>query len=791
MTDQGLPILAHEEEILGAIEKHQVVVVVGETGSGKTTQIPLFLYRAGYDDAGKKIGVTQPRRIAAMSVAKFVAESLNVALGAGVGYKIRFDDSTTEGTSIKFVTDGILLREAQLDPDLTQYSVIVVDEAHERSLNIDFVLGLLKDVLPRRPDLKVVVTSATIDPKKFADYFGGAPTISVSGRTFPVDIIHTLKPVEVIEDNNLFGVEESSPMLYALINEVLTITSHPYRDDDILVFMAGKDEIDAAIAKIEGYLGPRADSVVLLPVYGAMMPEEQQRIFAKYPGRRKVIFATNIAETSLTIDGIVFVIDTGYIKQASFNPASGVGSLDVVKHSRAGCDQRAGRAGRTRPGVCVRLFTEEDYRSRPLYTEPEIRRTDLAGVVLQMTAMGIKDVENFDFIDPPDRKTFHGAHETLRALGAMDEEDQLTEIGRTMASLPLAPRIGRMLITAREQGCLLEAAITAASLGLRSPFITPRDKKYEAINAHAEFRDNRSDFQSLLNAYSAYHEAGASRLWCKERFLDWRVMEETTKVHKQIMEILRSHGFEPSSDPSREKITYAVTSGLVENLCEKTGRHSYQRVQGFEEIYIHPGSGLFDGWAGRFIICAEIVTTTRCFARGCATLEPVWLPTWLPRLAPKHCRIVSKELTRYVPERSVAVLGQTVYFKDNPIGDREREVALRAAHEFQNRLIKEALEKKWVRLRVVVDRSATRRALEEGDREYAMSVIDDSEPGEYYCEIEEWYGGRHLAKPKFRVIDLPALPTEPKSERERKEAIPIDPSALELLAEKFKGHRAK
>ncbi len=791
MTDQSLPILAHEDEILGAIQKHQVVVVVGETGSGKTTQIPLFLYRAGYDDAGKKIGITQPRRIAATSVAKFVAESLNVKLGEEVGYKIRFDDATTEGTSIKFVTDGILLREAQLDPDLRQYSVVVVDEAHERRLNIDFVLGLLKDVLPRRPDLKVVVTSATIDPKKFAGYFGGAPVVSVSGRTFPVDIIHMLEPAREIEDSNPFGVDEPDPVTQILINEVLTIASHPYQDDDVLVFMAGKDAIDATITKLEEHLGPRADPIALLPVYGAMMPEEQQKIF-EYPGKRKVIFATNIAETSLTIDGIVYVVDTGLIKQTNFDHQSGVGSLDVVKHSRAGCDQRAGRAGRTKPGVCVRLYTERDYKSRPLFTEPEIRRTDLAGVVLQMIAMGIKDIENFDFIDPPDREVFHSAHKTLQALGALDEKDQLTEIGQTMASLPLAPRISRMLITAREKGCLLEVVVIAASLGQRSPFVTPRGKRQEATSAHREFRDPRSDFQSLLNLYEAFHRVDGSRLWCAQRFIDWRVMYEINKVHEQIMEILRSRGFEPSSDTSREKITYAVASGLVENLCEKTGRHSYQRSQGFEEVFIHPGSGLFSGWAGRFIIASELVTTTRCFARGCAAIESAWLPTWLPELAPKHCRIVSKELDRYIPERSVAILKQAVSFKDNPVGEREREMSLEAARAFQDGLVKEAIGRKWVKLRVEVDRSATRRAYGSNGQEYAMSVIDTSRPGEYYCEVEEWMTGRGFAKPRFRVIELPPIVLEkPKEKTVRKEAAPIAPLALELLREKFKSHRAK
>lgn len=791
MTDQSLPILAHEDEILSRLQRHQVVVVVGEIGSGKTTQIPPILYRAGYSDAGRKIGVTQPRRIAAMSIAKFVAQSLNVTLGEAVGYKVRFDDSTTEGTAIKFMTDGILLREAQQNASLIQYSVIVVDEAHERNLNTDFVLGLLKDVLPRRPDLKIVVTSATIDPKKFSDYFGGAPIISVSGRAFPVNVVHMRRSVEETRDSSSFGVGESDPMIRALISEVLTIMSHPYRDDDILVFMAGEDEIDAAITKLEERLGSRADSVVLLPVYGAMMPEEQQRIFAKYPpGKRKVIFATNIAETSLTIDGIVFVIDTGRIKQIGFNAVSGVGSLDVVRHSRAGCDQRAGRAGRTKPGVCIRLYTEEDYKSRPLFTEPEIRRTDLAGVVLQMIAMGIKDVGNFDFIDPPDREALHSAHETLRALGALDEEDQLAEIGRTMAPLPLAPRLGRMLITAREKGCVMEVSTVVASLGQRSPFVTPRGRKREALDAHSPYRDDRSDFQSFLNLYRAYHLSGGRRDWCGERFIDWRIMEEVTKIHKQIIEILQSNGFELSSDSSRERITYAVASGLVENLCEKTGRHSYARAQGFEKVFIHPASSLFNAWAGRFIIASEIVTTTRCFARGCAAIEPAWLPTWLPELAPKHCRIVSKELARYIPERSVAVFRQTVYFKDNPIGEREREITLRAAHEFQKELVCQALEKKWVRLAVSVDQSGTRRAYGENRRAYAMSVINRSEPGEYYCEIEEWGGDKRLAKPKFRVINLPPLPVEPKKETERKEVAPIDPSVLKLLAEKFTSHRA-
>ncbi|MDO8560702.1 MAG: ATP-dependent RNA helicase [bacterium] len=813
----NFPILAHEEEIFARLRENQVIVVVGETGSGKTTQIPLFLYKAGYAGNDKRIGITQPRRIAATFVAKFVAEGLGVRIGNEVGYKIRFDDNTDntdEGTAVKFMTDGILLREAQLDPELSQYSVIMVDEAHERSLNIDFVLGLIKDVLPRRPDIKVVVTSATINPQKFANYFGSAPIVSVSGRMFPVEIRYHSRCYP-------YGMN-GEKVIKAVVDEVFGICANDNvdADGDVLVFMTGKDDIDATARRLQEELGDMKSGIVVLPVYGAMMPEEQQRIFRRYPNKRKVILATNIAETSLTIDGVVYVIDSGYIKQTGYNSQSGVGSLNVIEHSRAGCDQRAGRAGRTKPGVCIRLYTEENYGSRQLFTTPEILRTDLAGVVLQMIAMGIADVENFDFIDPPDKKAFHDAHKTLRALGAIDQKDNLTKIGEMMSALPLEPRIGRMLIAARERGCLEEVAIIAASLGQRPPFVMPRDndEKWDAKRAHTEFKDAYSDFQSLLNVYDAYHSAGAERDWCVQRFIDWRVMEEIMKIEEQIVQVLLDNGFEPSSSSSREDITLAVASGLAQNLCEKTGRHNYTREGTDEAIFIHPGSGLFKGQAGMFIVCAELRTTSRCFALGCAAIEPAWLP----EIVPQHCQVRPKGLARYDADKSVAVLEEEVLYKGRAMGSRERKISLRKAHELQNAQIKEALRMGYKKLTVIEGRSRfDRRAVSSDGTQYELPYFDNSEPGEYYCEIVSsekrglypmtFSGRRRLyrrepydhhqrsfstpevhdqAIPKVCVIDLPPLPTEPAGNI--KEAKPaVANLAIQLLADKFKDARAR
>lgn len=397
-----LPIKEAKNRIIDAIIDNPVVIVVGETGSGKTTQLPQFLHEIGLAQNGM-IGITQPRRIAATSVARFVASQMGTQLGNKVGYQVRFDKAADITTDIKFMTDGILLREFQEDADLSKYSVILVDEAHERSQNIDFLLGLLKDLLTRRPDLRIVISSATINAKEFSQYFNNAPVINVSGRTYPVEIVY----------------EESELQTGSLVDRVVdkVIDIHLFEQEgDILVFMTGADDINQVIKKLDE---KKLSGLVVLPAYAALDQEDQNEIFVQYPGTRKVVVATNIAETSITIDGICYVVDSGYIKQMNFDPLSGIHSLDMVEHSKAGCEQRAGRAGRTREGTCYRMFSKESFNERLDFTEPEIKRTSLASIVLAMEDIGINNIIDFDFVDPPDKVAFTSAYNELKALGAI------------------------------------------------------------------------------------------------------------------------------------------------------------------------------------------------------------------------------------------------------------------------------------------------------------------------------------------------------------------------------------
>lgn len=612
-----LPIIAHQEEIVKAVCENQVVIVVGETGSGKTTLIPLFLYEAGFGDKGW-VGITQPRRIAATSVARYVARQIGCRLGDEVGYKIRFDDETTQGTVIKFMTDGIVLREIQRDPELSNYEVIVVDEAHERSLNIDFTLGLLKDLLEHRKDLKVLVTSATIDAEKFSKFFGNAPVINVSGRTYPVEIVYL--PNKEIE-------------------EVVAEISAKGKPGDILSFVAGWDDISNAMGKIKKL--DVSSMLEIIPVHGEMEPGEQDKIFARFPGKKKVSVATNIAETSITPDGVVYVIDTGWIKQTDFDSSTGIGSLNTVKHSKAGCNQRAGRAGRTQPGICYRLFSEDDFNKRPEFTKPEILRTSLAGVILQMKALGIKNPEEFEFVDMPEKEAIRKAHQTLQALGALDAKDELTEIGWEMANLPLEPHIARMVIAAAKYGCLEEVLVVASSLSVRNifPLIKDEEQKKLAAEAQAKFKDSASDFLTLLKVWEEYRNSGFDRNWIIKNFLNWKALEEIRKIRGQLFSILRNH-YKITSNSDKEAIAKAVATGLVENLLNYYGRHAYRTARG-DSVFIHPSSAVFGGFNHPdWMVAAEIVTTKKTFARDCMAIRP----EWMEEIAPQLCKYETDEI---------------------------------------------------------------------------------------------------------------------------------------------------
>ena len=620
-----LPILEHKDLIVRTIEDHQVTIVVGETGSGKTTMLPIFLYQAGFAGYLEDgiIGITEPRRIAATSVARFVAEKLGGKLGETVGYQIRFDGDTGKDASVKFMTDGILLREIQLDPDLKKYSVIMIDEAHERSQNIDFLLGLLKDVLTRRDDLRIVISSATIDANKFSQYFSGAPIINIEGRTFNVDVKWTEKNIS-FED-----------MADAVVERVCKICADPfYWDGDILIFTTGEAEIKKIIRKLEEQ---DLRDIVFLPAHGSLPPEDQQRIFAKFPGQMKVIVATNIAETSITVDGVVYVIDTGLVKQTHFDSYTGIQSLDEIRHSQAGCDQRAGRAGRTQPGHCFRLYAKADFQFRPRFTEPEIKRTSLASVVLAMESLGIDDIENFDFIDPPDKDAFAQAYQALIMLGAITKDKTgLTELGERMSALPLEPTIARMVLEAEKHKCTAEIVTIAAFLSVRSVFCRPKDKELEADEAHRKFKNEQSDALTYLAVWEEYKSSNFRPQWCFDNFLNNKTLKEVRNIRSQLLGMLKQSGIEYCcADGDSDKVLRCVVSGLIGNLVIIGGRNSYHGVLHPELncIFTHPSSSLFNNFPPpRFLVFTRTMETTKRFAHGCTAVEPEWLPELAPSM---------------------------------------------------------------------------------------------------------------------------------------------------------------
>ncbi len=670
-----LPIEAVRKKIVSTIQENQVVIVVGATGSGKTTRLPVFLYEACCSKQGV-IGITEPRRIAATSVAKFVAEQLGTELGDKVGYQIRFDDQVSRETEIKFMTDGILLREIQDDPDLKRYSVIMVDEAHERSVNIDFTLGLLKDLLSRRPDLKVVVSSATIDADKFSKYFGGAPVVEVSGRTYPVDIIWS--------GENHFAHQ----MVQAVVEKVVAIHTRE-AEGDVLVFMTGVDDINQVVELLEE---KKYGDLVVLPAHGSLAPEEQKQIFHHFPGKRKVIVATNIAETSITIDGVVYVVDSGLVKQTNFDAQTGIQSLDVVKHSQAGCNQRAGRAGRTRPGVCYRMYTQAEFSQRLAYTEPEIRRMSLAGVVLAMESIGIKDVEAFSFVDQPDRDAFHEAYETLVALGAIKaDRSALTSIGIDMSKLPLEPRIARMVLEADKHGCVREVATIAAFLSIRNVFVRPKGKEYEADMKHSRLKVHTSDALTFLKIWQSYEAANFERQWCFDNFLHVKSMDEVKSIRSQLLNILERGGMKLSSTIVERDIVRSVAAGLIQNLLQHGSRHIYSGTlrDNLYGVYVHPSSAVF-GWSDpRWIVCTEIVTTSKPFARGVSEVKP----EWLPELAPNHFSFGQSRLVRQTDDDQGMVATRVIMYRSTvgvtptEVGSVEFQISMAEAYEIEQKLV--------------------------------------------------------------------------------------------------------
>ena len=639
---EDLPVSQRRHEIAAAIRDHQVVVIAGETGSGKTTQIPKICLELGRGVTGA-IGHTQPRRLAARAVATRIAEELGVELGAAVGFSVRFTDQVSDTTLVKVMTDGILLNELQRDRDLRAYDTIIIDEAHERSLNIDFILGYLAQLLPRRPDLKVIITSATIDPERFSEHFGGAPIVEVSGRTFPVEIRY--RPVgegAEVDDAHLprrRGVDHDQ--LDAIVDAVRELWREP--PGDVLVFLSGEREIrDAADALRSLDL---ADTEIL-PLYSRLTTAEQQKVFRAHGGRR-IVLATNVAETSITVPGIRYVVDPGLARISRYSTRLKVQRLPIEPVSQASAAQRAGRCGRQSDGICIRLYAEEDFESRPAFTEPEMLRTNLASVILQMAAIGLGDIEAFPFVDPPDRRAVADGLRLLVELGALESDAgpgpvRLTDVGRTMARLPIDPRYARMLVEADRRGCLREVLIITSALSVPDIRERPTEHAAAADALHARFADPSSDFTSLLVLWRHLRQrqqalgSSAFRRECRGEHLNFVRLREWQDVHSQLRQVAGSMGLRPSDGPAEpEQVHRALLSGLLSHIGQRdeVGRE-FLGARGARFV-VFPGSALArkpPSW----VMAAELVETSRLFARTVARIEPDWVEELAPHLVKRH-----------------------------------------------------------------------------------------------------------------------------------------------------------
>ena len=603
---KNLPVYQHKDLIIKSLEEHQVIVVESPTGSGKTTQLPSILFDNGF--AGKKrIGVTQPRRIAALSVSHFIARQYDGKIPGVVGYRMRFVDETGPDTRIVIMTDGILLQELKFDPLLSEYGVIMVDEAHERSLNIDFILGLLKGITRERDDLKIIVSSATINARVFSEYFDECPVVSIDAQMFPVVVVYDPPAIPHDPESQL-----------AKIVEIAGKIEKEKKPGDILIFLSGEGQIKECISLLSDM--NKKKTMELLPLYARLSPDEQERVFHDYPGKRKVIVATNIAETSVTIDGVVHIVDPGNAKINYYNPDNFTSSLVEMPVSKASCNQRKGRAGRTAPGVCYRLYTEEEFDNRPLFTTEEIYRRDLSEVILRMADLGIKDFERFDFISNPGRKSIAGAIEVLRLLEAIDEKRDLTPIGKLMVKFPISPNLGRMIVAGIMESpqVLQEVLIGAAFLNDRVPFLLPHGFELEARKAHHTFRHKLGDFVSYLKLYRAYMDADDRESFCDRNYLDFKGMDEIRNVVKQLGEIVSELGVPLTGGGDLHHYLCALSKGLIHFVCRRDRGTSYSSLTAYR-VKIHPGSVMFREHP-EFIVAGEIVRTSQMYARSVSPL---------------------------------------------------------------------------------------------------------------------------------------------------------------------------
>ena len=613
-----LPVSSKKDEIAKLIQAHQVVIVCGETGSGKTTQLPKICLSLARGTAGF-IGHTQPRRIAARTVADRIAEELGESIGQSVGYKVRFHDKTRAESLVKLMTDGILLAETQNDPYLTQYDTIIIDEAHERSLNIDFLLGYMKWLLPKRPELKLIITSATIDPERFSRHFGNAPVIEVSGRTYPVEIRY--RPIEQSEED-----DETTADLQQAILDAVDELSRDLRGD-ILIFLSGEREIRETAESLRKH---HPIGYEILPLYSKLSVSEQERVF-KPKGNLRIVLATNVAETSLTVPGIRCVIDSGHARISRYSHRSKIQRLPIEKISQASANQRAGRCGRVAEGICIRLYSEDDFKARLEFTEPEILRTNLSSVILQMVSLNLGNIEDFPFVEPPEDKMIRDGKTMLHEVNALDKEGRLTEVGKQLAKLPTDPKLARMLLAAAENHCLTEVAIIVSALSIQDPREKPADKMQQADAKHAIFRHEESDFLTLLNIWNVFEEQkkhlsnNKLRKYCRDQFLSYIRMKEWFDIHAQIIQVVKG---ELKLKPNMIEAGYAeihrsLLPGLLSNIGFRHEQYEYLGARNLK-FFIFPGSGLHKT-RPKWVMAAEQVETSKVYARTVAKIEPEWI----------------------------------------------------------------------------------------------------------------------------------------------------------------------
>lgn len=841
---EELPVSGKRDEIAEAIAKHQVVIVCGETGSGKTTQLPKICLELGRGTAGM-IGHTQPRRIAARSVASRIAQELQSPLGQVVGYKVRFNDKLSESSYIKLMTDGILLAETQGDRFLNAYDTIIIDEAHERSLNIDFLLGYLKQLLPKRPDLKVIVTSATIDADRFSTHFNNAPVIEVSGRTYPVEIRYRplgkpgfmAKEIDAPEDEedlellgqDLMGVKRKARVESRWLQEdeeeeaieeaILDAADDLLRlgDGDILVFLPGEREIRDTADHLRKYQGRSAKlrHIEVLPLFARLSIEDQQKIFRR-SGTTRIVLATNVAETSLTVPGIKYVIDAGLARVNRYSTRAKVEQLQIEKISQAAARQRAGRCGRVSNGICVRLYSEEDFNNRPEFTDPEILRSSLASVILRMAALKLGDVSAFPFLEAPSSRLINDGYQLLQELGAVDANRQLTEIGRQLARLPLDPRMARMILAAKREGCLREILIMASALAIQDPRERPMDKREAADQAHKKFADERSDFMSFLKLWDFYDDALKNKKsnkgllnQCHQNFLSFLRMKEWRELYAQLCEIVDEIWPESVSvkhvaqkeEASYEHIHRALLAGLLGNIGFKDGEaETYLGARGIR-FNIAPGSVLKKS-KPKWVMAAELMDTSKLYARCVAKIEPDWIEPLAQGLTESHYSDPrwDRKLAQVIAWERVSLYGLTIIPKRRvhygPIAPVEaREIFIREAlanMEFDTRapffasnkqLIAEieALEHKARRQDVLVD-------------EYVLFSFYEKRIGEGIyngASFETWRKTAEETQPKLLYLtreDLMRHGADAVTEKQFPETLLLDGEEVELKYRFEPGH---